>query len=139
MMDLLEAIKTSLATIPGVTSCRIGLEDNITPDDYPLIRIVPSNMQPGQATVSGTMLTRRGEILIYFGMPVQPFDDTADGSGRVRLEKVYAALFDLEADILTKLMSTPAGILAARYRETITDEDRLDTYKLMAIRCEVEG
>jgi hypothetical protein len=29
--------------------------------------------------------------------------------------------------------------LWARYIETITDEDRLDTYKLMAVRCEVKG
>ncbi|MDP2792559.1 MAG: hypothetical protein Q8O25_00520 [Sulfurisoma sp.] len=57
----------------------------------------------------------------------------------MRLEKLYKALFDTEAAILGKLSPPPAGVKAARYRETITDEDRLDTYKLMAVRCEVEG
>lgn len=129
MMTLFESIKSALATISGVASCRIGLEDNITPDDYPLIRIVPSR-------IADEMLDgeRRAEMLIYFGLPIQSFDDTPDSGGRVRLEKVYAALFDLEDAIRDKLAP-----LNVRYLETITDEDRLDTYKLMAVRCEVEG
>lgn len=139
MMDLLEPVRDALATIPGIASCKIGLEDNITPDDYPLIRVVPSRSVPGVIGNAG-MLTRKSEVLIYFGMPVQAFDDTADGDGRVRLEKVYAALFETEAAILAKLIPiAPAGVTVVRYLETITDEDRLDTYKLMAVRCEVEG
>ncbi len=139
MMSLLEALRDALATIPGVSSCRIGLEENITPDDYPLIRIVPSSLTPGQQRVSGAHLTRRGEVLIYFGMPIQGFDDTPDSGGRVRLEKVYAALFAMEAAILAKCNPPPAGVVIIRYLGTITDEDRLDTYKLMAARVEVEG
>ena len=139
MMTLLESLKTALATITGVASCKIGLEDNITPDDYPLIRIVPSRLEPGIETVSGSHITRKGEVLIYFGLPIQAFDDTPDDDDRVRLEKVYAALFAMEADILGKINPPPAGVLSVRYRETITDEDRLETYKLMAVRCEVEG
>lgn len=139
MMTLLESLKTALATIPGVASCRIGLEENITPDDYPLIRIVPSSMRPSQQFIGGAWATRKGEVLIYFGMPIQSFDDAADAGGRVRLEKVYKALFDMEAAIMGKINPPPTGVIAARYHETITDEDRLDTYKLMAVRCEVEG
>jgi len=40
----------------------------------------------------------------------------------------------MEADINAKLPK-----MGAMYRETIADEDRLDTYKVMAIRCEVVG
>jgi hypothetical protein len=58
----------------------------------------------------------------------------ADAGGRVRLEKLYSALFDLEAQIRAKL----AGGLGM-YDETVTDEDRLETYKLMAIRGTVWG
>ena len=139
MMLLLETLRNALATIPGVASCKIGLEDNITPDDYPLIRVVPSRMAPGTMTVGNAHLTRKGDVLIYFGMPVQAFDDVADADGRVRLEKVYAALFEMEAAIIGKINPPPAGVLSARYLETITDEDRLETYKLMAVRAEVEG
>lgn len=129
MMQALEALRDALAAIPGVQTCRIGLEENITPDDYPLIRLVPSLAADGV-----TIGRRRMDLIIYFGMPLQPFDDTPDGSGRVRLEKLYAALLELEAQILDMIAQR-----GALYRETITDEDRLDTYKLMAIRCSVEA
>jgi hypothetical protein len=129
MMDLLDSLKSTLATIPGVMTCRIGLEDNITPDDYPIIRIVPSSAGQGAAYAH-----RKIELLIYFGMPIQAFDDSPDSSGRVRLEKLYAALLDMEAAIMTAI--SRAG---GKYIETITDEDRIDTYKIMAVRCEVEG
>lgn len=129
MMALLEGLKASLATIPGVASCRIGLEESITPDDYPLIRLVPSRAEYGVAYAH-----RKIELLIYFGMPIQPFDDIPDAAGRARLEKLYAALFEFEAAIIASV--SQAG---GRYVETITDEDRLETYKLMAVRCEVQG
>ena len=41
MMAALEAVRNALAALPGVTTCKIGMEDNISPADYPLIRIVP--------------------------------------------------------------------------------------------------
>lgn len=129
MMALLESLKASLATIPGVATCRIGLEENITPDDYPIIRLVPSLAGNGAAYAH-----RKVEMLIYFGMPIQPFDDNPDTAGRVRLEKLYASLFDMEAAIMTKI--SQAG---AHYVETITDEDRIETFKIMAVRCDVEG
>lgn len=128
MMTLLESLKASLATIPGIASCKIGLEDGISPDQYPLIRIVPVGVKQLD------LARRRVDTLIYFGMPVQAFDDVPDASSRVRLEKVYASLFETEALILAKLRT-----FQSRYDETITDEDRLDTYKLMAIRCQVDG
>lgn len=139
MMDLLTVLRDALASIPGVMSCKIGLEDAISPDDYPIIRVVPSELNPGIGNLAGGYRTRRADVLIYFGMPIQPFDDVSDAGGRVRLEKLYAALFDMEAAIISKLSPPPAGIVRTEYLTTITDEDRLDTYKLMAVRCEVEG
>lgn len=129
MMTLLESLRDALAAIPGVQSCKIGLEANISPDDYPIVRLVPSRAGYGAAYSQ-----RQVELLIYFGLPIQPFDDVPDDSGRVQLEKLYAALFDLETAIMTAI--SQAG---GRYVETITDEDRLETYKLMAVRAEIEG
>lgn len=77
---------------------------------------------------------RNGEVMIYFGIPIAPFDDAPDTAGRVRMEKLYAALFDFEAKI-REVLVTGRGL----YRETILDEDRLETYKLMAIRGTVFG
>jgi hypothetical protein len=132
MMDVLTVLKNRIAALPGIATCKIGLEDNLTPDDYPMVRIVPSRVEP---SANGTRL--KMELLIYFGAPVQPFDDTPDAGGRVRMEKLYAALFDIEAAL--RALPRNGDGFAYRYRDTITDEDRLDTYKIMAVRAEVEG
>ena len=121
MMALLETLRDALAAIDGVASCKIGLEANISPADYPLIRVVPSRIVEG--SVIGR---RRAECLIYFGM------DRAEAESGI--ETVYADLFGLETQIRT-VINQARGM----YLETLTDEDRLDTYKLMAVRCEVEG
>ena len=127
-MTTLEALESSLAVISSLTlagaetpphgSCGIGLEANMGPADYPMIRLVPSRLTPGRPYGNRTI-----ETMIYFGA------QTANSEG---LETVYADLFRMEREILSVLRS--AG---HRYIETITDEDRLDAYKLMVIRCDV--
>jgi len=111
-------ITTAQAAVPATGSCAIGLEANISPADYPMIRIVPVRIIPGKGYGA-----RACEALLYFGVPI------ANSEG---LEAVYEELFDFEAEIIDVL-----GALRGRYIETVTDEDRLDTYKLMAIRCEI--
>ena len=118
MMAALEAVRNALAAIPGVASCKVGLEANIGPADYPMIRVVPARIIAGRPYNA-----RECETLIYFGAPI------ANSEG---MELVYTQLFQLEAGILSVLRAQ-----GARYRETITDEDRLDAYKLMAIRVDI--
>lgn len=120
MFHVLEIARDTLGLIDGVASCKIGIEANLGPGDYPMIRIVPSRLIAGRPYHG-----RECETLIYFGAPI------ANSEG---METVYQSLFALEAEILTVLRS-----LGARYRETITDEDRLDAYKLMAIRADITG
>lgn len=122
MLATLQAARDALALIPDVASCKIGLEQGITAADYPLIRLVPSRITPGRPYNH-----RTAECLVYFGM-----DITAAEAGG--LEAVYAALFGLEAEIIERLKA-----LGHRYIETVTDEDRLDAYKLMTIRAELVG
>lgn len=112
--------RDAMALISGVASCKIGLEANIGPADYPLVRLVPSRLLAGKPYSRRTI-----ETLIYFGMP------TTNAEG---LEQVYADLFDLEHHIIAAIKTLPG-----RYIETITDEDRLDAYKLMTVRCELQG
>jgi hypothetical protein len=107
-----------LALIDGVASCKIGLEANLGPADYPMIRVVPVRIIPGKPYGA-----RTAEVNLYFGAPI------ANSEG---LEAVYSGLFALEAEILEVLKT-----LRGRYIETVTDEDRLDAYKLMALRCEL--
>ena len=62
------------------------------------------------------------------------------------METVYAGLFVLEAAIREAVLFTAkqtawakGARMTARYVDTITDEDRLPHYKMMASRFEVEG
>jgi hypothetical protein len=114
----LNRARDALAAIPNVASCKVGLEANISPADYPLIRVVPSRLVPGKPYSRRTI-----ETLIYFGAP------TTNSEG---LEQVYVDLFAMEQAIVEVVR-----MLAGRYLETITDEDRLDAYKLMTVRCEL--
>ena len=109
--------------MPGVASCKIGLEANMTPADYPMVRIVPSLARHGRV-----LGQRETEVLIYFGKPVHEFE--------AGLEDVYQELFDMEAALIDAAES--CGVYC-EYRETVADEDRVDAYKLMAIRMAVQG
>ena len=114
----LGAARDAFATIAGVVSCKVGIEPNISPADYPMIRVVPPRITPGRPYSGRTI-----EAQVFFGVPLT----TSEG-----LEDVYGALFELEAAILVKIKA-----LSGRYIETLTDEDRLDAYKLMVVRCEL--
>ncbi len=124
VMPLLEAVRDALAAVPGVKTCKIGLEANMTPADYPIVRVVPGVIKP-----AGVITRRRAEILVYFGQPLHEFSDG--------LETLYADLLDMELAIVNAIEDSATFV--GFYRETVTDEDRLDAYKLMAVRCEVEG
>lgn len=112
------AARDALAALDLVESCAIGLEAGISPNDYPLVRLVPARFTPGRPFGNRTC-----ELLVYFGAKITKSEG---------LEEVYRGLFELEKAILDTLR--PLGV---RYVETVTDEDRLDTYKLMFIRCEM--
>ena len=139
-MAMLTYLRTALAGIPAtfasppnLGSCRIGLEANMTPADYPMIRIVPIRL--GRATaVRVSELVREVECLVYFGVPIQEFEAGAVEAG---IENLYERIFAMEADIIAALPTT--GAYLVRYVETITDEDRVDAYKLMAMRVVVMG
>lgn len=123
--DTLAALRDKLATVPGVATCKIGLEANMTPADYPMVRIVPGRLANGQ-----TLGRRQHDVLIYFGRPIHEFT-----SG---LEGLYAEMLDLEEALIAAMRSLQPGV-TAHYRDTIADEDRIDAYKLMAIRATVTG
>ncbi len=55
-----------------------------------------------------------------------------DNAGRVRLEKLYAALLGMDL-VIRSAVETSGG----QCFETVLDEDRLDTYKLMALKVRV--
>lgn len=130
MMAALEAARDALLLCPTIVaaqaatpargSCKVGMEASISPADYPLIRVVPVRATPGRPYHGRTI-----ETMLYFGAPI------ANSEG---LEDVYDGLMTFESEILEVLRG-----LNGKYLETIFDEDRLDTYKLMAVRCELNA
>jgi hypothetical protein len=136
-MDLLRYLRTALAAVPGVQTCRIGLEATITPDDYPIVRIVPSELAvPDFARNMPAMSVREVVCLIYFGRPLHEFDGNQDGS-EAGIEGLYDELFTMERALIDALPKV--GPYSARYIETITDEDRGEAFKMMALRVSVTG
>lgn len=134
-MDMLTYLRDALAQVAGVTTCRIGIEADMTPADYPIIRLVPSRLAvPASARNLPMLSVRQVELLIYFGQPIEAFEAGASETG---LENLYREIFALERAIIDALPKT--GAYYAQYVETITDEDRSEAYKLMVIRCVVQG
>lgn len=132
--EILTQIKTTLTAIPDIASCKVGLEANITPSDYPLIRIVPTRLTPEDDVGNRATL----DVTVYFGDALL---ESSDG-----LETVYAGLFGLEAAIREAVLFTAKRAawqaeqtMTARYVDTLFDEDRLPHYKMMASRFEVVG
>lgn len=119
----LEHIRDQLESIKDVQTCRIGIENAISPDDYPIIRVVPSRASHG-----ATLTRKRLDVLIYFGVPIS---ESEEGG----LEAVYAALCAMEDEIIVALESS--ADFTAVWQDTVTDEDRLEAYKLFASRFTV--
>lgn len=119
----LEALRDHLGAVPGIVTSKIGLEANMTPADYPMVRLVPSRIAG-----SDTFHRRSTQLLVYFGMPIHEFTDG--------LEVMYEQLLALEASLIAAAASGP---VFCQYLETILDEDRVDGYKLMALRLRIEG
>lgn len=122
---LLDNLKNALSAIEGVQTCEVGLEADMTPGDYPMIRIVPSKLLPAR-----TLGRRRVDTLVYFGTAVHEFDGG--------LQALYNLLLEMEEAIISAAGSSP--FFGAVYVETIMDEDQVaDAYKLMALRFDIEG
>lgn len=134
-MPNLEALRDLLGAVTWdddkiVTTARIGLEAGLSPEDYPIVRVVPSVLRGSpleeQTGISGL---RQTECLIYFGEPITE----ADGG----LEELYRSLFAMEIALIEALPRQ--GEFVAQWAETILDEDRVPGYKLMALRVLVDG
>lgn len=125
LRDVLGAVTWGSGEV--VKTAKVGLEAGMSPDDYPIVRVVPSRVaQSDLADIPGL---RQRETLVYFGLPITE----ADGG----LEALYQQLFAMELALINALPA--AGDWVARWEETITDEDRVPGYKLMALRVLVDG
>ncbi len=121
---LLAAVRDQLKTAPGVVTSRIGLEANMTPDDYPMVRVVPSLVRDGPGISRRTV-----RALIYFGRPIHEFEGG--------LEALWSELLAMETKLIDLVQQTQGA--AVIYHDTVLDEDRSDAYKLLALRVDIIG
>ena len=124
VFPVLERLRDALGAVSGVRTARIGIEANMTADDYPMVRIVPQAIRNGQ-----TGQTRQVEALVYFGQPIHEFTTTLEGE--------WQSLLAMEATLLQAAFGAPG--MAVEYLDTITDDDRVDGYKLVALHLMVDG
>lgn len=125
-MVVLEELRDLLGAVDGVQTSKIGLESAMSPEDYPIVRVVPSSIKPSELQLAGF---RAFECLIYFGKPIAEADNG--------LEDLYRETFAMEVALIAALPA--AGEWVARWQETITDEDRVPGFKMMALRVLVDG
>lgn len=122
---LLTSLRDYLGAVSGVQSSKIGLEVNIEPSDYPIVRIVPSIMQR-----DSVWQRRYIEALIYFGQAV----DQSDSGG---LQAAYSAWLTMEEALITACSTWTGGICI--YDQTITDEGRTAGYLMLALKVQIRG
>ena len=90
-LPYLTGVRDRLAVLPGVKTCRIGLEVSLSAEDYPMIRLVPARM----TRVASDRLKRQMELTVYYGAPLVESDESAEAQ--------WDALFALEALIIDAL------------------------------------
>lgn len=121
---LLELVRDTLAAVPGVATCKVGREANMTPADYPMVRIVPTRIGEGD------LVGRRSvSALVYFGQPIHEFTNG--------LESLYWQHLAME-DSLRGVLLGPATPFRCEHHETLLDEDRVEAYKVLAMRVTLE-
>lgn len=111
--------RDALAQIPGIASCKIGIEVNITAADYPLIRLVLEDAE------NANNLHRESTTLaVYAGCKLFDF---ADGG----IEAQYKWLLATDVAIREAVINAPAAHLAV-WQRTVYDGDQLPGYKVLA-------
>lgn len=123
---VLTSVREALAAVEGVRTCKIGMEASITPDDYPLVRLVPTKLEEGVARGQVNAI----ETLVYFGLAVHEFEGG--------LEALYEQLFARWVALMDA-MRRASAVHSVQHLETILDEDRNEAFKLLAIRVRITG
>lgn len=125
MLDVEKIAKQALVGIDGIKTVKIGIEPHMSPNDYPIIRIVPDETRPDQSV---TDLTRA-----YFNIYIA-LADKFDSDG---YEAIYDTLAVWEEEVKTILSATEGA--AFFWKSTKQDEDRLQNVKAIVLRYEAIG
>jgi hypothetical protein len=119
--DVLTTIQSRCEALDNVTTCKIGLEPNLTAADYPIVRIVPSVLRNNTACAWRV----DAEVIIYYGELSYAFNDGG-------IEAQYEWL--LAMDVTIRNIIEVGDGWRAKWLDTVLDEDRLPGYKIFASR-----
>lgn len=119
--DVLTEMVAALSACGVVENVALGVEPNITGNDFPLIRVVPVKVAPRKG--SGT---RSMEATVYFGDKLAAYK----GAGTI-----YGQMATMEDAIITALRSGAGW--KADHIETLFDDDCIPGVKLAAARFDV--
>lgn len=124
--QILAGIRDACGQIPEVNTCQIGLETPITPDAYPIMRVVMSVARPHNDDPFAPMM----EIIVYYGEYVRPLKSA-------EIDAQHEWLMAVEEKLISAVI--PGHGWRGRWVETVWDEDRVPGIKLHASRFEVWG
>jgi hypothetical protein len=122
---LMLEVKDKLQGINGVVTVKIGIEPNMTGRDYPAVRIVAGTNRRGEYLYENIIFT------VYFGENLHD---------KIGMEEIYNRLYAYESEIRDRLdtfQPTMGGL--CKWIDTVSDEDRLEGFKILASRFEVSG
>jgi len=123
--NVLDSMKRKLSAIKGVTTCKVGLEANISPKDYPIVRIKVAGFRKSDKVGS----TRIADLWVYFGLPLV--------EGATSLETILSKLLEMEELVID------ATRIGEDYRSTyiktiVSDPTEVAHYALCVVILECE-
>lgn len=120
--DTLKEVKKLLESVKNVKTLKIGIEPNISPSDYPIIRIVSTRNELNNDDLWSYDIY----FNVYFGAKLDE---------KIGLEKIYQALYTMEKDIKEALhnVQIPKGDENGliRFVDTQSDNDELKNFKIL--------
>jgi len=126
-IEMLQATKALLSNIQGINSVAIGVEPNIHPNKYPMIRIVPVRSERSDRFIGA----EKTQLDIY----IATHQNKVDG-----LEANYAQLNAWETAVKSALeANTQPNTPLYTWQSTIHDEDRLPQVKALILSVVAEG
>ena len=118
---VLADIKAKLSAIEGIKTCKLGLEANLAPADYPIIRICPKSFK------NDNSITKTCNLYIYFGLPLV--------EGVVSLEDILGQMVDLEEEVIK---ATESGDdYKSIYRTTLVSDNSVEHYQLFVVVLDI--
>jgi len=123
--EMLKEIEGQLQGVEGINTVKIGLESSMTARDYPAIRLVSTTNN------RTSYLEEDMAFDVYFG------DNMHE---KIGIDEIYRKLYEWENIIRERLdlfQTSSSGLV--KWKSTVSDEDRLQGYKILVSRFVVDG